>query len=87
MRSKRWVKATGRVPGTLNAQLMNELMDKPFSAKVDIEEYYPFPPQNKITDFVIPEDLDDADELTSQDTSKSSDFISVSDNPYDDLPF
>ena len=87
VRIKRWVKATGRVPGTLNAQLMNELMDKPFSAKVDIEEYYPFPPQNKITDFVIPEDLDDADELTSQDTSKSSDFISVSDNPYDDLPF
>lgn len=87
VRIKRWVKATGQVPGTLNAQLMNELMDKPFSAKVDIEEYYPFPPQNKITDFVIPEDLDDADELTSQDTSKSSDFISVSDKPYDDLPF
>ena len=87
VRIKRWVTATGQVPGTLNAQLMNELMDKPFSAKVDIEEYYPFPPQNKITDFVIPEDLDDADELTSQDTSKSSDFISVSDNPYDDLPF
>ena len=87
VRIKRWVKATGQVPGTLNAQLMNELMDKPFSAKVDIEEYYPFPPQNKITDFVIPEDLDDADELTSQDTSKSSDFISVSENPYDDLPF
>ena len=87
VRIKRWVTATGQVPGTLNAQLMNELMDKPFSAKVDIEEYYPFPPQNKITDFVIPEDLDDADELTSQDTSKSSDFISVSENPYDDLPF
>ncbi len=87
VRIKRWVKATGQVPGTLNAQLMNELMDKPFSAKVDIEEYSSFPPQNKITDFVIPEDLDDADELTSQDTSKPSDSISVSDNPYDDLPF
>ena len=87
VRIKRWVKATGCVPGTLNAQLLDELKGKPFSAKVDIEEYYPFPPQNKITDFVIPEDLDDADELTSQDTSKSSDFISVSDKPYDDLPF
>ena len=87
VRIKRWVKATGCVPGTLNAKLLDELKGKPFSAKVDIEEYYPFPPQNKITDFVIPEDLDDADELTSQDTSKSSDFISVSDNPYDDLPF
>ncbi|SVD09912.1 uncharacterized protein METZ01_LOCUS362766 [marine metagenome] len=87
VRIKRWVKATGCVPGTLNAKLLDELKGKPFSAKVDIEEYYPFPPQNKITDFVPPEDLDDADELTSQDTSKSSDFISVSDKPYDDLPF
>ena len=87
VRIKRWVKATGCVPGTLNAKLLDELKGKPFSAKVDIEEYYPFPPQNKITDFVIPEDLDDADELTSQDTSKPSDSISVSDNPYDDLPF
>ena len=87
VRIKRWVKATGCVPGTLNAKLLDELKGKPFSAKVDIEEYYPFPPQNKITDFVPPEDLDDADELTSQDTSKPSDSISVSDNPYDDLPF
>ena len=70
VRIKRWVEATGQVPGTLNAQLMNELMDKPFSAKVDIEDVHPFPPQNKITDFVIPEDLDDPDKSVSQDTSK-----------------
>ena len=87
VRIKRWVKATGCVPGTLNAKLLDELKGKPFSAKVDIEEYYPFPPQNKITDFVPPKDLDDADKLTSQDTSKSSDIFSVSDDPDDDFPF
>ena len=51
------------------------------------EEEIDYPDENKITDFVIPEDLDDADELTSQDTSKSSDIFSVSDDPYDDIPF
>ena len=56
VRIKRWVKATGQIPGILDDKQMDELMGKPFSAKVGIEEgFYPYPPQNKIVDFFMPE--------------------------------
>ena len=87
VRIRRWVKSTGRVPGILNAKLMDSLMGKPFWAKVGIEESMSYPPQNKIMDFVIPEDPDDAYELISQDISKPSDPFSVSDDFDDDVPF
>ena len=102
VRIKRWVKATGQTPEILNEDQMDQLMDKPFYAVVGIEkELYPYPPQNRIIDFLIPEDLDDSDKSASQDNSKSSDPVSVesyenfqarmkqeSENGFDDeLPF
>ena len=60
-RIKRWVQATGQTPGVFGAKQLDELLDKPFTAEVDVEELYPYPPQNRINDFVITEELDDSD--------------------------
>ena len=76
-RLKAWAHATGQVLTEINSETLNELIGRPFKAKVGIDKSRDYDAKNKIKEFIFPE-YDDPEILEKSDTSVGSEGLDES---------